>query len=385
MSEQIAVRPKASQQLAALIGMDSAAMLDVIKAQCFKTNPANVTDAQLAAFVSIAAELKLNPLLPGFLYAYPINGGGVVPIIGPDGIFKLMSEHPDIDSWEIEVFPADVALPPTHATAKIWRKGREKPLSYTAIFSEWKINSNPNWNTRPRHMLSLRALKHAARQLIHGIPGDEDDRHIAGEINVTPGAENAPAAEQQQKRSDPPARARKGANAAADTNKDAIDVPTVPAKQEPAAPPVQEKLAEKIDPPKPIEKPAEKPAEKVAEKVAEKPAPAGPRTSLKEGEEITVKCVVKKVYALNINVEGTQTPSVNANVEGEFTGPVYHFGAAKQTADGIVPARPEWTPGRELTLSLFGKINKKTGNVLAKVTEIASPAEGQTDTSEVDV
>lgn len=360
-------------------------MLDTIKAQCFKTNPQNVTNEQLAAFVSIAADMGVNPLLPGMLYAYPISGGGIVPIMGPDGIYKKLTEHADIDSWETEVFPADVALPPTHAITKIWRKGREKPLSYTAVFSEWKINSNPNWNTRPRHMLALRSLKHAARQIIHGLPGDEDDRHIAGEINVTPGAETAPTAEQQQKRAEPPARARKGANAAADTNKDAIDVPTIPLKAE-TPPPAQEKAAEKVEPPKtvdkPAEKPAEKPVEKAPEKQAEKTNTTGPRTSLKEAEELTVKCVVKKVYALNVNVEGTPTPSINANVEGEFNGPVYHFGAAKQTSDGMVPSTPAWTVGKELTLSLFGKINKKTGSVLAVVKEVS---EGQTDTSAVDV
>ena len=79
--------------------------------------------------------------------------------------------------------------PPTHAVTKIWRKGRERPLAYTALMSEWKMNSNPNWNSRPRHMLGLRSLKHCARQIIHGIPYDVDDRDI---INITTSASNGP-------------------------------------------------------------------------------------------------------------------------------------------------------------------------------------------------
>ncbi len=385
MSNEIVVRPKASQQLAALIGMEPGAMLETIKAQCFKCNPANVTNEQLAAFVSIAAEMGLNPLLPGFLYAYPISGGGVVPIMGPDGIYKKLTEHPEIDSWETEVFPADVALPPTHAITRIWRKSREKPLSYTAVFSEWKINSNPNWNTRPRHMLALRSLKHAARQLIHGLPGDEDDRHIMGEINVTPGADNAPAAEQQQKRSDPPARAKKekGVSAATAEASKAIDVDVVPPKTETPPPPVQEKAAEKA-----AEKIAEKAPEPEKEKPAEKAAPAaksGPRTSLQEGEVLTARCTVKGIFAMNINVEGTQTPSVHAKVEGEFSGPVYHFGAAKkQGEEGLVPNRDEWAVGNEVVLQLFGRVNKKTGSVIARVDKLEL-AEAQTDTSAIDV
>ncbi len=191
-SSQLAVRPRASQQLATLLGMEAGAMLDTIKAQCFKGNPANISNEQLAAFVSIAADMGVNPLLPGMLYAYPVSGGGIVPIMGPDGVFKKLAEHPEVDSWETTVYPEDPLQTPTHAVSKIWRKGRDKPLTKTCILSEWKVNSNPNWNTRQRHMLELRTLKQNARQIIHGIPFDEDERHMMGEINVTPVVDGAP-------------------------------------------------------------------------------------------------------------------------------------------------------------------------------------------------
>jgi hypothetical protein len=170
---------KASLELASFLGMESNVMLEVIRAQCFK---GTASDMQLAAFVSIAADMRVNPMLPGMLYAYPIQGGGIIPMMGPDGMYKKLSEHPDVDSWETTVFPEDATQPPTHAVAKIWRKGREKPLTYTATLTEWKIDSNPNWKTRPRHMLGLRALKQCARQIIHGLPHDEDDRVIMREV-----------------------------------------------------------------------------------------------------------------------------------------------------------------------------------------------------------
>jgi hypothetical protein len=185
---QITVRPRASHQLAALIGMEPGAMLDAIKVQCFKCDPSKVSNEQLAAFVSIAAEMGVNPFLPDMIYAYPTANGGILPIMGPSGVYKKLTEHPDVDSWETTVFPEDVTLPPTHAVTKIWRKGRDRPLSYTALMSEWRINANPNWNTRPRHMLGLRSLKHCARQIIHGLPYDIDDREI---INITTSTEQA--------------------------------------------------------------------------------------------------------------------------------------------------------------------------------------------------
>ena len=57
-------------------------------------------------------------------------------------------------------------------------------------------------------MLHIRALKQCARQVIHGIPFDEDERHIA-EINVTPGAEA------EQKAPERPKVSRRGGAAAA--------------------------------------------------------------------------------------------------------------------------------------------------------------------------
>jgi len=367
--QQLAVRPKASQQLATLIGMEPAAMLDTIKAQCFKTNPANVSDAQLAAFVSIASEMKVNPLLPGMLYAYPVSGGGIVPIMGPDGIYKKLAENPDIDSWETEVFPADPALPPTHATTKIWRKGREHPLSYTALMSEWKVNSNPNWNVRPRHMLSLRSLKHCARQIIHGLPGDEDDRIISGEINVTP-TETTGVPSEPQNRPAPPPRQKKGA-AAVDSA--AIDIPTTVVKE-------QEK---KVEPTKPVEPPKQeqKPAEKPVEKIPEPSKNQAPRQSLQDKEQLSTVCIPQEVFALNIRKSGVDTPSVKASVSGGFIGEVLHFGGSTRNASGDgFTAIPEWKVGVPVKLDLIGKLNSVSGKLLTIVEKI-SAVEAEPDTA----
>ncbi len=380
MSESLVVRPKASQQLASLIGMDPAAMLDTIKAQCFKTNPANVTNEQLAAFVSIAAEMQVNPLLPGMLYAYPIQGGGIIPIMGPDGIYKKLSERDDIVSWETEVLPADVSMPPTHAITRIWRKDRDKPISYTALLSEWKINSNPNWNTRPRHMLALRSLKHAARQLIHGMPGDEDDRHIMSEINVTPGAEGqapAPAVD----RPAPPKRSPKGAAAVSEAEKGkVIDITSTPAGNTPPA--AEEKKVAPAEPPKNVEPPKQE--EKKSEPAPDPKSKSAdaPRTKLIAEEEFVCTATVKEIFTLLINVSGTPQPSVQANIEGEFEGKVFEFGGAtKDAASGdLAPTNPAWKVGGKVKLLLFGRVNKNTQVVMPVVRKVES-AEGSPNTA----
>lgn len=364
MSEtQLATRPRASHQLAALIGMEPNAMLDTIKAQCFKGNPQNISNEQLAAFVSIAAEMGVNPLLPGMLYAYPTSGGGVVPILGPDAVFKKLSERQDIDYWETVVYPEDVTLPPTHAVSKIYMKGRSQPLTKTCLLSEWKVDANPNWRTRPRHQLEIRTLKQNARQVIHGIPYDEDERIIMGEINVTPTAEpEAPA------RPAAPKRSPKGAAAVQENpapKAPVIDAEVVPAKAEESAatpPPA---------PPAPVEPPKVAPAENPA------PAAPQPRAFLKDGEEFTTTATVTAVAPLIVKSGGEAKPSVSVELRGGFHGPALHIGGGTIPEGQTDPTPlPVWQKGASVHVTLRGKLNKASGKVLVivdKVTE-ASPA-----------
>lgn len=359
-STQIAIRPKASQQLATLIGMEPNAMLDVIKAQCFKGNPQNISDAQLAAFVSIAAEMGVNPLLPGMLYAFPIQGGGIVPMMGPDGVYKKLSEHPEVESWETTVYPEDVALPPTHAVTKIYRKGRERPLSYTALISEWKISTNGNWASRPRHMLSIRSLKQCARQIIHGVPYDEDERAIMGEVNVTgTGEDNS--ASTIVKRPPPPEKAKKGVNAITeppkpDTKNEAIEAEIVKPEKQTSADisSIEKALAEeKVRKERMAAQLAS--SEVPANQANGSPAPVA-RAFLKDKEEFTGVCKIEKVSAFSMLVAGVPTPTVSAVVSGDFTGTVMHIGGGVALPEpGKFAPSPEWEVGSMVTLHLLGK------------------------------
>lgn len=200
-SNAIVLAPEqlASNQLAQRLGLNAGTMLTTIKAQCFRNmNPDNVSNEMLATFVQVAQTLEINPLLPGMLYAYPERNGGITPIIGPDGMFKLLSSRPDILGWTTkhETIDGEKAC-----TVTIKHKNLGE-VSKTVFLSEWRVANNPNWVTRPRHMLEIRALKQCARQIIHGIPMDDDERKGFIDIDdpaITPsaadGAAAAPAAE----------------------------------------------------------------------------------------------------------------------------------------------------------------------------------------------
>lgn len=173
---------KASEILAEHLGLDPQGMINVIKAQCFKgVDPGKVTNEQLAAYVNVANSLReqapnFNPLMSGMLYAFPAKNGGIEPMIGPDGIFALLSSRPDYEGYEfVPEYDAKGNL--VSGVATIYMTGK-RPFAKRCAMNEWKVSSNPNWNSRPLHMLEIRCLKQCARQVIHGIPLDPDERRI---------------------------------------------------------------------------------------------------------------------------------------------------------------------------------------------------------------
>lgn len=349
----------ASDKLAISLGVEKAHMLQTIKAQCFRnTTPDRVSDTQLAAYVQIASNLRLNPLLPGMLYAYPERNGGITPIIGPDGIFLMLSSNPDIEGWSTKHEEIG-GEPACTATIKHKRLGE---ISKTVFLNEWKVANNPNWATRPRHMLEIRALKQCARQVIHGVPFDEDE--YASRAIDTGLAHEAPPAKNV---TPPPSRPRTPARSAqgAAAVKENADAPKAEDKKPEASKPADEpqKADAKADEAVGDFTPHEEAAPDDAP--AEAPQPV---TTLAVGQT-AMFIGLNKVDVVKRLVNGQM--SAVAEVTGAFTGKVYHIGGADH---------PAWADlDTPITLTLFGQ-KIKTGGVLIKVSkaEIATADEGET-------
>jgi hypothetical protein len=405
---QLAVHtaPKASDQLASFLGIEKGMMLETLKAQCFKgKRPDEVSDAQLAAFVSTANVLQVNPLVPGMLYAYPERNGGITPILGPDGVFKKLDEM--IASGKLTGFECDVACDkdgkPVSATALIHRGSNNQPAKYTAYFSEWVVGSNPNWQTRPRHMIWVRAIKQAARQVIHGLPMDSDEYEISKMANVTGTASEEPAVE----RPAPKPRAAKGAatvreNAPKTVDAEVVDVSSTPAAAPATPEPVKEapKPLAPVAPPPAPEPVAEKPVESFADAAAAtaEPAPAPQkaesvltqkpsvaieqRALLKPDEAITVLATVEEFKVVTGMRGGQPHPYVTARiVSPELRGEV------SQTDGGILEGKtplPVWQLDRPVRITVRGKKYKNGAllNVVESITE-ASAADQQASGDEV--
>jgi hypothetical protein len=292
--------------------------------------------------------------VPGMLYAYPERNGGITPILGPDGVFKKLDEF--IASGKLAGYECEVKMgadgKPESAHAIIHRTKDQIPAKYTAYYSEWAVTSNPNWQARPRHMIWVRAIKQAARQVIHGLPMDADEYEIAQMQNVTPEAEQ-PA---QSRPEPPPRQPRKPKGAAA--VQEATIVEPVPAAGTPPPPATEAS---------PAPKPAE--AGEVTTPEPTKPAPAAgavPKLTLAHDEKYDTTITVEDSGAFAILVNGMPTPSVKAQVSGGYKGQVYHKGGGVAGPDGKPAVPPLWAKGSKLNVSLVGYLNMKMKDPVTK-------------------
>lgn len=370
---QLAERPatdtfiRASTALSQQLGLEPRAMIDAIKTQFFKGKEA--TDAQLAVVVSTARALGLNPLLPGQLYPYPDRSGSVTIMLGPDGIFTLLANNPDIVSQKDggPAYYVEHGKDGDKETCTGYVNHRTKGLLKKTIWvDEWVVSTNPNWSARRHHMAEIRALKQAARMVVHGIPPDSDEHRLGEMLNVTDSAEDTPPI----KRAEPKPRAKTGAASVQENV-----TPPITAKPEPK--PTGSVVEGELMPGDPTQSPVVQEAreEKANPPATESPPPApAQRAMLAPDERLGVNA---KVVSLITGFSPKDNCSVvQAKVDGGYYGEVHHFGGAALPIGEADPVpNPIWTVGNTLYLKLVG-YKLKSGKVQARVesAELAKPS-----------
>ena len=113
---------------------------------------------EFAAFLLVAKEYKLNPLLKE-IYAFPAKNGGIVPVVSIDGWVNLINSHPQFDGVEIEFEHHDEKL--ISCTCRIYRKDRSRPTIVTEYLHECIRNTEP-WAMKHR-MLRHKTLIQCGR------------------------------------------------------------------------------------------------------------------------------------------------------------------------------------------------------------------------------
>lgn len=133
-----------------------------------------LTREEFAAFLLVAREHRLNPLLRE-IYAFPAKGGGIVPVVGIDGWVNLVNSHPAFDGLEFSEDHTDKGgLLSIECT--IWRKDRQRPTKVREHLAECYRQTDA-WNM-PHRMLRHKALIQTARYAF-GFAGIYDEEEAA--------------------------------------------------------------------------------------------------------------------------------------------------------------------------------------------------------------
>lgn len=172
----LAVQPIV-QAVAKTYGLDANAMIQTLKGTIFPSG-AEATNQQMVAFLSVASEYKLNPFLKE-IYAFPAQGGGIVPIVSIDGWLSLMNRDKHMDGLEIEtiVHPSDES---EGVRVTVHRKDRAHPTVITEWMKEVRRNTGP-WKSHPSRMLRHKGIIQAAR-VAFGYGGIYDEDEAEGII-----------------------------------------------------------------------------------------------------------------------------------------------------------------------------------------------------------
>src|SRR5215510_3256911 len=92
---------------------------------------AKFTDEEFAAFMMVAYEYKLNPILRQ-IYAYPKKGGGIQPVVSIDGWAHLVNTHPMFDGMAFTFDKEDGKL--VSCTCSLYRRDTNHPTVITEFY-----------------------------------------------------------------------------------------------------------------------------------------------------------------------------------------------------------------------------------------------------------
>lgn len=168
------------QLMAAKYNMDPAQYANAIKKTAM---PSNATNEEFAAFLMVAHEYGLNPLLKE-IYAFPKKGGGIAPMVSVDGWVNIINSNDKLEGFVFEMHHDDKnALVACTCTMK--RKDRSMETVVTEYLAECFRNTEP-WKMKYR-MLRHKALIQAARYCF-GLSGiyDEDEASDQMMKDITP-------------------------------------------------------------------------------------------------------------------------------------------------------------------------------------------------------
>jgi phage recombination protein Bet len=146
--------------------------------------PSNATNEEFAAFMMVAKEYNLNPILKE-IHAFPKKGGGIQPVVSIDGWVSLINQHPQLDGYTFE-WTNDSKGDPVSCKCIMYRKDRKHPIEVEEFLAECFRPTDP-WKMKHR-MLRHKALIQAARYAFgfSGVMDEDEAGRIAAMKDITP-------------------------------------------------------------------------------------------------------------------------------------------------------------------------------------------------------
>lgn len=181
-SAQVAALPAVGviAEMAARYGMDKDAFERTLRATVV---PSETSKEQFAAFLLVAKEYGLNPVIKQ-IYAFPAKGGGIQPIVSIDGWIHMAINHPEFDGMEFTDIIDDGKL--IAIACRMFRKDRQRAVEVTEYMSECRRETDV-WKKYPARMLRHKATIQCARYAF-GFAGivdpDEFERNVTAEAEV---------------------------------------------------------------------------------------------------------------------------------------------------------------------------------------------------------
>jgi phage recombination protein Bet len=162
--------------------MEPAAYFDTIKKTVM---PSAATNEEIAAFLMVAQQYRLDPVLRE-IHAFPKKGGGIQPVVAVDGWVSLINQHPAMNGMKF-VEKKNNAGRVVAMTCILYRKDRDHPTEVTEYLEECFRQTEP-WKTKPNTMLRHKALIQCARYAFGfaGVTDDDEAERINELRDVSP-------------------------------------------------------------------------------------------------------------------------------------------------------------------------------------------------------
>src|SRR5262245_23824749 len=129
--------------MASRYNMDPMRFQEVIKKTIM---PSTASNEDMAAFLMVAHEYGLNPILKQ-IHAFPGRKGGITPIISIDGWTHMVQNHPKCNGFAF-AYEQDSEGGIVAVTCTMHRKDWAVPVVVTEFLAENKRNTEP-WRDSP--------------------------------------------------------------------------------------------------------------------------------------------------------------------------------------------------------------------------------------------